>query len=184
MLRSSIIVTALALTIVGSPTAAAAQRMSQAQIDTRGQQLMADIQNLRNQEKAAIQAATRAALADSRVQRDPRTRQAILDLERAILASRAKGDREMPAEVVGLFKRQASGRSAPPIRGKQGALNGESKIREHYLRETQDAETALRRANNAVSQQNIIDQYQQQIEAAHQRVMHEMMRELISLLRG
>ncbi|MEI6667689.1 MAG: hypothetical protein WCP29_05995 [Acidobacteriota bacterium] len=133
--------------VVALPSIGAGQKLSAGEIDQRARQLTAETQRVRNQERVAIQTATRKLLADPRVQRQPRLAEAVRNLERRILILRERADRDLPAELSGLFRQKASGRSAPPIPGKQGNLTGESKITEHYARERQDTMAALRQAN-------------------------------------
>jgi soluble lytic murein transglycosylase-like protein len=169
--------------VVALPAVVAAQKLNAKEIDRRAQRLTSETQKLRSQEREEIQAATRMLLANPRVQRQPQLAEAVRTLERRILASRERADRDLPGELSGLFKLKASGKSAPPIPGKSGSLTGESKANEHYSRETQDTTTAIRQAN-LQALQDAMQMYEKMIQDSRRKILQQIMKTWNSLLVG
>ena len=64
-------------------------------------------------------------------------------IQQGIIGARALGDKELPHELGNQFVNWVSTRPAPPIPGKEGNLTGESKINEHYQRETRDTKNIM-----------------------------------------
>ena len=162
----------VALTLVAAawPMTVSAQKKSAQEIEQQAQRLASETQRLRNQERAAIAAATRALLASPGVQRQPQLAQAVRKHEQTIVASRARADRDLPGELAGLYKLKASGRSAPPIPGKSGSLTGEGKVDEHYTREANDVTAAIKQAKLSTLQLEVL-QYQASLDETRRNIL-------------
>jgi len=138
-----VIVAAMVLVAALAPPAAAQwKKLPDPVIQQKVATVVTDSQRIRNIERDAIDAFIASLKASVCVKSHPQGLPLVGSFGLALMNSRTKADQSLPNELGSAFRGFLSIRPAPPIPGKQGELNGESKINEHFIRETNDSRAA------------------------------------------